>query len=434
MRSFIFLSLGGLGLLSFTLQLLLGSTIDASLLLEGLEGTMTVLGGGIDPLELRLLEGSTVSLDEDRLTESDDTLHNTRNSSLDDKEVLTDDTVVGEATEGGDLLLGNVVLSGGVILSDTGTDVVDLLVGLSTVTITHLTGTGNREGNAGRMPGTNAGDLAETLVSLAGEATSSPTLGDSLETLTLGDGEDIDDLTELEDGGDGDGLLEVLKSEVDLLGSSLSSVDLDLHNVSLLLSDANLTDLSVGDGTNDSGELADAVDITVDGLLLDISVVVLLGVLGEGLLLRAIPGAVEATKGLLTDVVSPDGGEGTETTGSLDVADQTDDDHGRSLDDGDSLADLLLVDTRSLTIDLTDDVGATSLVAHEGSEVRRLGSIVTREASNASTVVGATLTGQETQRTVARSLELAVRHVVLHESNPAPILIPCIQHIDYYPS
>lgn len=405
------LGLGSLGLLlGLALELLLEGSKIASLLLVGLVSSVSLLGRGVDPLELDLLGGNTVGLSDDGLAESDGASHNTRDGTLDDEEVLTNDTIVGESTNGGDLLLGDVVLSGSVALVGSGSDAVDLLVGLSTVSITHLTSASDGEGNASRVPRANAGDLAETLVSLAGKATSTPTLGDSLETLTLGDGEDVDQLTLLEDGGHGDGLLEVLKSEVDLGGGVLASVDLDLHDVSLLLSNANLADLSVGNSAHHGGELADAVQIAVDGLLLGLGVVVLLGVLGEGLLLRTIPAAIETTKSLLTDVVGPDGGESTKTTGSLNVANKTDDDHGGSLDDGDGLANLLLVNLGASTIDLTNNVGAASLVAHEGSEVGRLSGVITGETSDTSAVVSAALTGQETQRTVARSLELTVRH------------------------
>lgn len=405
------LGLGSFGLLlGLAFELLLEGTKEASLLLVGLVGTVTELGRGIDPLELDLLGGDTLGLDEDRLTEGDDTLDDTRDGALDDKEVLTDDTIVGEATDGGDLLLGDVVLGGGVTLVGARSNAVDLLVGLSTVSITHLTGASDGEGNAGRMPSTNASDLAETLVSLAGQTTGSPTLGDSLETLTLGDGKDVDHLAFLEDGSNGDGLLEVLESEVDLIGGGLSSVDLDLHDVSLLLANLDLTDLGVGDGAHNRSKLTDAVQITIDGLLLGLGVIVLLGVLGEGLLLGTVPAAVEATERLLTDVVGPHGGQGTETTRSLDVANNTDDDHGGSLNDGNGLAHLLLVHLRAGTIDLTHDVRASSLVTHEGSEVRRLSGVITRETLDRSSVMSAALTGQETQRTVARSLELTVRH------------------------
>jgi hypothetical protein len=68
-------------------------------------------------------------------------------------------------------------------------------------------------------------------------------------------------------------------------------------------------------------------------------------------------------------VLGPDGGQRSETTGSLDVTDNTDDDHRRGLDDGNGLDDFSLVHLGSGSVEVSDDVGHTGLVTHAGSEV-----------------------------------------------------------------
>lgn len=55
------------------------------------------------------------------------------------------------------------------------------------------------------------------------------------------------------------------------------------------------------------------------------------------------PVFVKAAPALVTDVLSKDGLERTQTTWSLDVSHDSYDDHGRSLDNGDRLDDLLFV-------------------------------------------------------------------------------------------
>jgi len=287
---------------------------------------------------------------------------------LDEDEVVLDDTVTNETTDGGDSLLGNIELSRSRSLVVSLSDTVDLLVDpggkkendlgqyeesseerqrergvdkLGTVVVSVLTGTSDRKHNLRRVPRSDTSNLTKTLVGLTRKLLGSPTVSNTLESVTGGDTDDVDVLVLLEDGGDVDGLLEVGLGEFNLVGDR-SSVDLDFHKVSLLLLETSLADLSVGEDTNDSAVLGDAFEFTGDrGFGSRFGV--LLGVLGESLLLRPVPVAVEATLDFVRKVLSPDGGEGTETTGSLDVSDDTDDDHRRSLDDGSGFDDFLLV-------------------------------------------------------------------------------------------
>ena len=85
--------------------------------------------------------------------------------------------------------------------------------------------------------------------------------------------------------------------------------------------------------------------------------------LGERLLLGLGPVLVEPPLALLADVLRPDSLEGSHAAGSLNVADNADGDHWRSLDDGDCLDNLLLVVLGARTVHLTHNVGHASLCA-----------------------------------------------------------------------
>jgi len=388
--------------------LLLDEAVEATLLVGGLEATVTELRGGIDELESDLLEGRAVALGEQGLAESQHLTLGTDDAALDHDVLLVDDTVVRESTERGDGLLGKIVLGHGVVgvLLKGLADLVDLLVHLSTVMITVLTSAGDLELHTGRMPGTDTGNLAETTMGLTREAGNTPTSGDTLVTLTLGNTDDINALVLLEDGVDGDLLFEELGGEVDLVGDG-ATVDLDLKDVGLLLSlELGLGDLGVADGADDLAVLLHAGKLRLHLVVLS----VLLLVVGEGLVLGLVPVLVEATLALIGQMVGPDGGEGAETGGGLDVADDTDADHRGGLDDGDGLDDLLLVELGAGLLDITEDMSHTGLEAHEGGQVARLGGIIGREGLDLTLVMLGTLAGQETQRAVAGCFEFTMRH------------------------
>ena len=190
------------------------------------------------------------------------------------------------------------------------------------------------------MPCTDTSDLAKTLVRLAGKLLGTPTVGNTLKSVTLRYGNDIDDLILLENGADGYRLLEETMGKLDLVGNG-ATVNLDLHEVGLLLAETRLADLSVSKDTDDCAVLADTLELTSDGLATILRV--LLGVAGEGLLLRAVPVLVESTLELIGKVGSPDSRKSAETAGGFYVANDTDDDHGWGLNNSDCLHDFTLV-------------------------------------------------------------------------------------------
>jgi len=109
-------------------------------------------------------------------------------------------------------------------------------------------------------------------------------------------------------------------------------------------------------------------------------------------------------------VLSPHCLEGTKATRSVDIADNSDDDNWRCLKDGHSFSHLFLVTLRAWTVHLSDDMGHTSLVAHEGSKMHWFGGIIFRPAFDTSSVGSGSLLRQETLGPVTGGLKLSVRH------------------------
>lgn len=388
----------------------LEDTEETSLLLGGLEATVAHLGRSVDELEVDFLHGRAGDLGEEGLSESDDSLLRSHDATLDHDPVLVDLTVVGETSHGGDGLLGQIVAGHSVVsvVSQSLSDSVDLLVDLSSVVETILTSSRNSERDSGRMPRTDTSDLSLASVGLSSQDGNTPSLNDTSVSVTLGYADNVNHLVGTENGRHGDLLLEQLSAEVNLVGNR-SSVDLNLDDVSLLLTKLSLRHLGVHDGSDDLAVLLSSGDLGSHLVVVSVS----LGVLGEGLLLRLVPVLVETSSALIAEVLSPHRGESSETLGGLGVTNETNADHGGSLEDGDSLSDLLLVKLRTGLLHISQDVGHTGLVAHESSQVAGLGLIILGEGLNLTSEVLGSLSGQETKRTAAGMLELSMRHKFL---------------------
>jgi hypothetical protein len=242
----------------------------------------------------------------------------------------------------------------------------------------------------GRVPASNAGNLTETTVSLAGEARNTPAGNDAFATMTLGYTTNVDHFVLSKDGFHINSLLEEGLGEINL-GGDVTTVHLDLHDVGLLLAKLNLLDLGVSDD-------ADAGAVVLDTLKLggDVGVAflgVLLGVLGESLALGLEPVLVEATLDFVTQVLSPNGGEGAEASGGFNIANNSNCHHRRGLDDSYGFDCLLLVKVGARALYVTKDVSHAGLVAHEGGKVALLSLVIPGERTNATTVVLGALLG-----------------------------------------
>lgn len=108
---------------------------------------------------------------------------------------------------------------------------------------------------------------------------------------------------------------------------------------------------------------------------------------------------------------SPNGGERAETAGSFDVTDNTNDNHWWSLNNRNCLHNLALVHLGSWTVELADDMGHTSLVAHEGGQVDGFFRVILGERFDLSAVTSGTFTGKESERAVAGGFVLTVTHL-----------------------
>ena len=95
---------------------LLERTHERGLFSVGLEPSVAKLGGGINELEIDLLQSSLLGVSKQRLPESEDPLLGPNTAALHHEETLLHFAVVRKATHGVDRLVGEIVVGTGVVL------------------------------------------------------------------------------------------------------------------------------------------------------------------------------------------------------------------------------------------------------------------------------------------------------------------------------
>ena len=278
--------------------------------------------------------------------------------------------------------------------------------------VTELTSAGDRPFDGGRVPSTDTTDFTETSMGLSAKFLATESLDETTVTLTPGDTDDIDAFGVLEDLTNADFLLELRLDPVNFLSNG-TSVNLDFHDVSLVLAEMELANLGGADHTNGRSVLLNALEITREVSLGSLILVLAVGVLGESLLFGLHPVSVESALDIGVEILGKDSGEGAETAGSLNVANESNDLHRRAFNDGDGVDDVLLDGLLTLASFLIlHDVSHACLVAHEGGEVDGLGGIILGEGSNATTMVSSTSLGEVGQRTASGVFEFSVGHLL----------------------
>jgi len=117
-------------------------SVELVFLFEGLELAVTDVGRCVNELDVNLLVGEVSGRDEKSFSDGDDSLSGSLDCSLDQKEIVLDDTVVRESTHWGDVLLDAISFAIGVS-SLASSDSVDLVAELSSVEVTELTRSGD---------------------------------------------------------------------------------------------------------------------------------------------------------------------------------------------------------------------------------------------------------------------------------------------------
>mmetsp|Transcript_3915 Transcript_3915/g.6384 ORF Transcript_3915/g.6384 Transcript_3915/m.6384 type:complete len:211 (-) Transcript_3915:155-787(-) len=200
-----------------------------------------------------------------------------------------------------------------------------------------------------------------------------PSCNDTIVTPSSRRADDVDHLILVENAGNRDLFFKQVYGKIDLLRWG-ATIDLDLFDVSLLLANLHLAHLRVADRADHLAIFLRPLDFgrhwrgfrTLAGLAPSLLV------LGECLVLSLVPTLVETALDFITQVTGPNRSQGTEATRSFDISYEADTDHWRCLQDRDTFHHFFLVQLGARSLHLSHDVCHSSLVGHEGCQMRRL--------------------------------------------------------------
>jgi len=286
---------------------------------------MSELAARVDPFQTDLFHCESLRVHHQRFAQCDRALLRSNATSTDHDIILLYHAVVSKAAHRIDRFLGEIIICRAIFLSIRGhcalPNAIDLLVDLGTMMIAFLTGSSNGELHTTGMPGTDTGNLSKTFVRLSWQLFRVPTAGDTLEPLAFCHSDCVDHFILTEYGINRNLFLKVFPSPVDFIFDG-AAVQLNLHDVCLLLAMLHQFHLGMGDDTDNGAVLLDLAEIGFDGSLA-VVVLPLLGVSLKCLLLGSVPVLVESTLAILTQMLGKDRLELSWSTRGLNVPDDT---------------------------------------------------------------------------------------------------------------
>jgi hypothetical protein len=183
-----------------------------------------------------------------------------------------------KSTHGSNLLDSDISVSSCIVVIISLSDSVDFAVGIGTMVVSQLSFTWDMEGDLSWMPRSDTSDLSATTMGLTLEHLYSPSLNDTLGSLTFGNSNSVNKFVWLEYVSYVDLLLEFRESPI-YFGVYFATIDLNFHNVCFLESEFEEFGLGVGKNTYNRAVFLDTVKSLTDIVL------ILSFVLGESLVL-----------------------------------------------------------------------------------------------------------------------------------------------------